>query len=223
MAAAVRPRLASFFRNAAQAGTIAAAADLTVQLTSSKSKSISDVDLRRTGSFFAFNFGYVGFFQRLVYLRFDTIFGVQNTMRVIGSKVAADTLIHGPFVYIPSFYLVTGLLQGYGFKGSFDRFRVQYADTMKAFLTIWFVPMIVFFRFVPDSHRVLFLASCGYIEKSAYSLLDQRRARIHGEAKARKAGHGTHETGKFGCKIKSAWTEYTGMKLTLPALQFQAQ
>lgn len=217
-----RPSLESFLRSAAQAGSIAAAADLTIQLMASKKKRMTDVDLKRTASFFAFNFGYVGFFQRLVYLRFDIWFGVQNTMQAIGLKVAADTLIHGPFVYIPSFYLVTGFLQGFGFKGSWDRFRAQYADTMKAFLTIWFVPMIFFFRYVPDSHRVLFLSSCGYLEKAIYSWLDQRRKSIRGEAKAHKVGNITHES-KFGCNSKPACTEFTGMKRAFPALHLQAQ
>lgn len=225
----VNPRLASWIKLAAQAGSIAAAADLTVQLMANKSKGEKEVDVRRMGSFFAFNFAYVGFLQRLIHRRLDVLFGVQNTLRVIGAKVAVDTFLHGPFLYIPSFYLITGMLQGHGLQGSLNRFRAQYADTLKTYLTIWFVPMIIFFRFVPDAHRVLFLSGCGYIEKSVYSLLDQHNQRTCRDIKAHSNGIvsnprslcNANETAPHVCKSKLVWTEHIGVEQFLLGLDLQ--
>lgn len=190
MAAAVLPnvspkmfaraaRLKPLLKVAGQSGVLAGAADLSVQLATKKpqsTKDLRDIDLRRTASFVAFGFGYSGLIQRFVYRGFDRVFGIQNTFRVIMCKVAADAFIHAPIMYVPSFYITTSLLQGYSISGSVDRLRAAYSDTLKAYVSIWFLPMAVCFRFVPEVQRANFVAVCAYIEKGIYSMMDQRKS-----------------------------------------------
>eukprot|EP00442_Polarella_glacialis_P011748 CAMPEP_0115108996 /NCGR_PEP_ID=MMETSP0227-20121206/38372_1 /TAXON_ID=89957 /ORGANISM="Polarella glacialis, Strain CCMP 1383" /LENGTH=269 /DNA_ID=CAMNT_0002507469 /DNA_START=259 /DNA_END=1068 /DNA_ORIENTATION=+ len=174
-------------KTAAQSACIAAAADLTTQWLVSEKKATDltagnwssnfnpgGLDLVRAGSFAAFGFLYGGFIQRLVYLKFDAVFGVQSALAVVAKKVAADSLLHAPLMYVPMFYLATGLLQGHGLSASVDRLNSNYSDTLRTYLMIWPGAMFAMFRYVPERKRCIFLACCAFFEKAIYSWLELR-------------------------------------------------
>jgi len=164
----------STLANALQASALAGAADLTVQVTCNKPQEIGDLNLQRVISYSMFGLLYAGGFQVVLYRRFDQYFGMGSAMRQALVKVAADCPIHAPFIYIPSFYLITGMVQGLGFSGSLTKLRDNYNETMQCYLMLWAVPMFVLFRCVPARYRVLFLASGAFFEKCVYSLMEQR-------------------------------------------------
>jgi hypothetical protein len=164
----------SALANALQACSFAGAADLMIQVTYNKPQEIGDLNLRRIISFSMFGLLYSGGFQVVMYRRFDQYFGMGSAMRQALAKVAADCLIHAPFIYIPSFYLITGMVQGLGFSGSLTKLRDNYNETLQCYLILWCCPMLFCFRCVTARYRVLFIAGCAFFEKCVYSLIGQR-------------------------------------------------
>lgn len=150
---------------ALQAGLIGFSADVLVQ-TIFSGVPLPCLDLRRSLSFFVFGTCYAGGFQPSVYRLSDRIFGSS-----VFRKTMADMFIYAPFVYIPSFYMITGTFQGLGWSGSLEQLSLKLVTTHLAYLKVWFIPMLVYFRWVPEKSRVLFLACFGFIEKCIYSYL----------------------------------------------------
>lgn len=88
-------------------------------------------------------------------------------------KVVADTLIHAPFVYLPTFYVSTGLMQGKSLMDSIALFRAKFRETMAAYVVIWPFTMLGIFYVVPEPSRVLVLACLCFFEKALYSSIQQ--------------------------------------------------
>lgn len=152
---------------------ISGAADLTVQMANGPSK-MSDLDARRIMSMSMFGLCYTGFVQRLIYLRFDLWFGIGNSMKQSILKLCMDTFVHAPFIYIPTFYMTTGMLQGLGWSASSEKLLNKYNETLLSYMLIWPVPMFVCFRCIPETRRVVFIAAVAFVEKSIYSYLGNR-------------------------------------------------
>mmetsp|Transcript_31626 Transcript_31626/g.104818 ORF Transcript_31626/g.104818 Transcript_31626/m.104818 type:complete len:234 (-) Transcript_31626:147-848(-) len=172
-------------KTAAQSAGIAAAADVTTQwfmnkgnvpdIATSKAGVSTNLDLRRAASIGAFGFFYSGGLGRLVYQKFDATFGTKATMQVVAKKVAADALLHGPILYVPAFYMITGLLQGKSLEESFVRLRAMYCDTVTTYLMIWPAAMFGLFWAVPEARRIVTLACLAFVEKAVYSLIELSR------------------------------------------------
>mmetsp|Transcript_40903 Transcript_40903/g.113718 ORF Transcript_40903/g.113718 Transcript_40903/m.113718 type:complete len:234 (-) Transcript_40903:135-836(-) len=171
-----------WIRHAAQSGGIAAAGDVTAQYFVNKGTSTSNmsaesstscagpvIDQRRVASIATFGFLYGGLFQRVVYQRFDAWLGVQRAFTVISKKVAMDVFLHAPFVYLPCFFVGTGLMQGKPLEDTIGYLRAKFADTMLAYVMIWPGAMFAMFWAVPEPSRIIFLAMCSFFEKAFYS------------------------------------------------------
>lgn len=155
-------------------GCIAATSDLTCQWYMGNMKQQDNIDdhsfdVRRAGSFAAFTFAYAGFFQRIVYKRYDMWFATSL------QKVAADCLLHAPLLYIPAFQITTGLLQGKPLEECIAKHRASYVETLCAYFLIWPFPMIAIFSYVPEPSRLLALCCMGFVEKMVYSWIQQKR------------------------------------------------
>mmetsp|Transcript_71707 Transcript_71707/g.201170 ORF Transcript_71707/g.201170 Transcript_71707/m.201170 type:complete len:211 (+) Transcript_71707:61-693(+) len=171
-------------KTAAQAGCIAASADLTCQLARDHQKRgeaagtwssrFGRVDWRRVASFGAFSFFYGGFLQRFLYRGFDAAFGAQQTGVVVMKKVAADLAV-APVIYIPCFYMATGLLTGLSIEASAQRLSDQFRETITAYVSLWPGAVFLVFRLVPEHHRILTMAGFAFMEKCIYSWLELRK------------------------------------------------
>jgi len=164
--------------SAAQAAGIAMAADLTTQYILRKPSSTDEEsveqwrpDWRRTASFGLFSFAYGGIAQRFIYLAMDRWLGAGVTLAHAVRKVALDALVHAPFMYVPSFYLSTSLMQGKSSEAAVTLLKSKYVDTLMAYMAIWPGLLTFCFRCVPEAHRVVFIAGCGYFEKGIISFI----------------------------------------------------
>jgi len=179
-------RIAGFWRqwvkNAAPLGGIAAAGDVTAQYLVNRGGGADAppsgvgpaIDQRRVASIATFSLLYGGIFQRYVYQRFDAWFGVQAALSVVSKKVAADTFVHAPLLYLPCYFVATGLMQGKPLAENVECLRTKFADTMLAYLMIWPGAMFAIFWAVPEPRRVLFIAACAFMEKGFYSWIQLR-------------------------------------------------
>jgi protein Mpv17 len=157
------------FSNGAKACSLGASADFLVQYMTSPS--YTDLDFRKTLSFAAFGFCYGGVFLTQVYRRYEVWFGVGQSLRVVLTKLAFDFFIHAPVIYVPTFYMTTGLVQGLGLSGSVAKLKDKYYETLRVYFLIWPVPMTMCF-FMPPNVRVLFIASFAFFEKCIYSFIN---------------------------------------------------
>jgi len=179
---------------ALKAASLAGAADLTCQWLraqqheqASSNASFSclawNADWQRSSSYASFGVCYVSCVQRLVYRRFDAWFGLGCATSVVAKKVAAD-MIYGSFIYVPCFYLWTGLWQGRSLSACVQNLRSCFLETIQVYIVLWSGPMFGIFRFVPEAQRVACLAACGFVEKMIYSWIDY--AHYHRIAEAAK-------------------------------------
>lgn len=155
-------------------GCIAATSDLTCQWYMGNMKQQDNIaehgfNVHRAGSFAAFTFAYSGFFQRILYKRYDIWFATSL------QKMAADCLLHAPILYIPAFQITTGLLQGRSLEECIAKHRASYLETLCAYIVIWPFPMLAIFSFVPEPSRLLALCCMGFVEKLVYSWIQQKR------------------------------------------------
>jgi hypothetical protein len=160
--------------NAFKAACLAGAADLSIQVTCNKPRSIWDLNFRRIASFAAFSLVYTGGFQVALYRGFDHIVGAGQCVRVALTKVAMDCFVHAPVLYIPSFYVSTGLMQGLGWSGSLKMLQLKYSETLQCYCMLWSWPMFLIFSAVSVPRRVVFIAGFAFIEKCIYSFIGQR-------------------------------------------------
>mmetsp|Transcript_94919 Transcript_94919/g.268146 ORF Transcript_94919/g.268146 Transcript_94919/m.268146 type:complete len:236 (+) Transcript_94919:86-793(+) len=183
-----RVRLAKIWpwaKTAAQSAGIATAADVTTQwfmnkgnvpeIATSKAGVSTNLDMRRAASIGAFGFFYSGGLQRLIYQKFDASFGTKATMQVVAKKVAADSFLHGPILYVPASYMVTGLLQGKSLDEALGRLSAMYKDTVATYLMIWPAAMFGLFWAVPEARRIVTLACLAFGEKAVYSMMELNR------------------------------------------------
>eukprot|EP00900_Chrysochromulina_parva_P022482 jgi/Chrpa1/4868/Chrysochromulina_OHIO_Genome00014357-RA len=156
-----------------QASAIGTSGDLVCQLAV-EGKTLSRIDTRRSLSFSIFGFLYSGIFQRALYLRFDQIFGVGQDLRTVSLKVASDSLLHGPFLYIPTFCISTAVLQGSSSEEVWERFRSNWAPMVQAYLGIWPATMGLMFYAIPVPSRILYISTIAFAEKMVLSALVER-------------------------------------------------
>jgi len=169
--------------NALRAAFLGGIADLAVQLAIHMPGSIHIaywpaywprvLDFRRTGSLALFSLLYTGFFQVGIYGLLDQIVGHGRSMKVVAAKLAFDCFLHAPAIYIPSFYLSTGLVQGRGWVGAMDTLKLKYLQTVRCYWMIWLWPMFLLFLVVPVRQRVVVVASFAFVEKCIYSIIGQ--------------------------------------------------
>lgn len=153
-----------------QSGCIALAGDVTCQCGMTGTP-LTELDLRRSASFFIFGAGYGGVFQRYLYGIFDRMYGHGTGMRTVMSKVLTDAFVTAPIIYCPSFYFTTSLVQGKSFAQARSALEGKWLPTMKAYLSIWPAFVGICFKFVPVSGRVVFIAGVGFVEKSILSAI----------------------------------------------------
>ena len=113
-------------------------------------------------------------FQRALYLRFDQIFGVGQDLRTVSLKVASDSLLHGPFLYIPTFCISTAVLQGSSSEEVWERLRSNWAPMVQAYLGIWPATMGLMFYAIPVRSRILYISTIAFAEKMVLSALSFR-------------------------------------------------
>jgi hypothetical protein len=92
-------------------------------------------------------------------------------MKEVLPKLFVDVFLYEPLMYIPSFYMITGLVQGFGWSGSLSRLMAKYSSTVVSTIGIWLGPLFIYFKWIPMSKRPLFLAVCGFVERCVFSLL----------------------------------------------------
>lgn len=158
---------------ALQACVIGGCADASVQIYSGVS--LLQYDFRRTMSLAVWGLCHTGTFRPLVHRQFDRMYGSGSSFRKnVLPKMLTELLAYTTLVYVPVFYMTTGMLQGLGWSGSFAKLCLKYQQTVLAHWSVWLLPLAVYFRYIPGPRRVIFLASVSFVQKCVYSFLGSK-------------------------------------------------
>lgn len=155
-------------------------------------KAAKDIDRKRMGAVVCFATAYDGGINTLVYRAYDGFtarFAARgaSAMGIALAKASFDALFHSPLLYIPTFFLVTGLLQGRSLSNAYDNLRQMYAPVTLSCICFWIPYQFLNFLHTPARLRVL-ATNCGCL---AWTALIDHIAHLD---LARVRGPGRHGT-----------------------------
>jgi len=170
-------------RDVALAGVAGAGADAICQHfeahIDSKKDADKDFELSRNLAFAAFGGVYIGGVCGRIYSLYPRIaqkmFGKNLTPKLEGVVSSClDNFLHVPFLYIPSFYMCTGILRGEGIEATVQTLRSSWAETVFSCCAFWIPAQYVIFSKVPAAWRVRAVASGDFVWNVVLSYIAHR-------------------------------------------------
>lgn len=116
-----------------------------------------DIDVPRAARFFIMGIGFVGPALRVWYIALERIVGSGSGRAMVVKKVFLDQAVFTP-VFLPSFLVTLGALQGRSWGSIKDTVRADFLPILKANYMLWPAAQLINFRFVPLSYRVPFVS-----------------------------------------------------------------
>ena len=74
------------------------------------------------------------------------------------SATTADTLIHGPLVYLPTYYVCKSLLTGGTAKEGLNEYSGNLWDIVTAYWKVWCPTVLITMTVMPMEFRILFIS-----------------------------------------------------------------
>ncbi|XP_070382985.1 mitochondrial inner membrane protein Mpv17-like [Dermacentor albipictus] len=121
-----------------------------------------EVDVPRAARFFVMGVGFVCPVVRGWYLILERVVGSGAGTALVVKKVLLDQTIFGP-LFVPSFMVVLGALQGRSWDDIKQSVRANYLQILGTMYMIWPVAQFVNFKFVPLSYRQPFGSSVAIV------------------------------------------------------------
>ena len=120
----------------------------------------NEYDTKRLFSFTTFSTLYHGLVNPLIYNSYPNILPTKLKISPIKFGITCsiiDNFIHVPFLYTPSFFLSTSLLQGNGWNSAFVSMKNGLVPSITACWTMWIPLQFINFTFVPSHMRPTFV------------------------------------------------------------------
>ena len=144
------------------AGSLGLGADLVCQTFEGK----ETIDKRRALAVSAFSGAYVGVVCSYVYSLYPSLAvrlltnPCQKRIGVVGS--VTDNAVHVPALYIPSYFMTVGLMQGESIEHATKTLKEQWWDTTSTCWMFWVPVMALNFTMVPPTHQVRVVAAANF-------------------------------------------------------------
>eukprot|EP00930_Biecheleria_cincta_P099978 TRINITY_DN91592_c0_g1_i1.p1 TRINITY_DN91592_c0_g1~~TRINITY_DN91592_c0_g1_i1.p1 ORF type:complete len:197 (+),score=16.14 TRINITY_DN91592_c0_g1_i1:134-724(+) len=122
-------------------------------------------DKRRTLSLVAFGTIWYGGPCKALYLGYERFIGASTALRA-GITTLIDVGLHTPFALLPSFYLITGLLQGNSMEQISAKMQREWRFASCGMACFWIPVCALNFFFVPQHSRILAVTSAGFVNKT---------------------------------------------------------
>lgn len=101
-----------------------------------------------------------GCYSTAIYVPFlswsNRFFG-ESTARAVLAKAGMDNFVLTPIVYLPFFYMFTGVVKGDSAETSLRTLQDKYVDTLLPCWAMWIPGQILNFWLVPQRFRILFI------------------------------------------------------------------
>jgi hypothetical protein len=82
---------------------------------------------------------------------------------VVSGKTGRTNLINSLVPHAGIFFTTMGVIEGRGLAGGLDKLRSNFASTFVGGSVFWPVVNMINFRFVPSTHRLLYVNGCGLV------------------------------------------------------------
>lgn len=175
-------------RDIASAGALGLAGDLMCQFFVER-RSWEQFDVRRAAALGAFGCAYIGSFVHFLYKTYAPIVqmvasrlpagGMRSAL--LNSESASHSFacaladnVHCGTIYIPSFYLAVGVMQGESLSDSASTLRREWLLTYATCSTYWVPFMAGVFKFVPASGRVRVVAAANLVWSTVIDFIAHR-------------------------------------------------
>lgn len=98
-------------------------------------------------------------------------------MRALMSKLALQSSIFQPFIYLPLFYGCSAAVRSWSFEMTTARMRAEYGRTLRTLWLFW-TPCVAFaFGVLPVRQQAVFFAGVGFLWNAVLSFIDNPRTR----------------------------------------------
>eukprot|EP00039_Didymoeca_costata_P028631 m.21800 g.21800 ORF g.21800 m.21800 type:complete len:237 (-) comp7228_c0_seq1:214-924(-) len=134
-------------------------------------------DSRRTIALATFGFLYYGGPVKKLYLALDcslSRLADRCSKRAVAAKTFIDCYIHTPFLLVPTFYFVTGVIQGKSTTEISHQLQNEWYVAAFGSALFWTPAQVINFAFVPQHSKVLFVAVLSFIHKTWLSWFTNR-------------------------------------------------
>lgn len=141
-------------------------------------------DSRRGAAFGAFgavltgpiNYVWLGGLQRAV-----QFVAPAGGAAAVASKVAAQSTVMQPFIYLPTFFGVEAAVRGRAPDAALVRARELYWPTLQKLWACWTPAVIFAFARLPTHQQAVFFAACSFAWNAVLSFVSNPEARREGE------------------------------------------
>ena len=148
----------------ATASSLAVAGDVAAQSTT-HDLAAGQWDARRTLGMAVFGAAYSGVFQHHLFAWYARTWPVLGMPRATQLRSTAMTVLAHqfgtyPFLYIPTFFLVTEMVRGRSVTDARARLEACFAPTYTVGLFVWTPALFIQFLYVPLPLQVLWISTC---------------------------------------------------------------
>merc|ERR1712096_528079 len=91
------------------------------------------------------------------------------------ARIFAETAIHVPFIWLPTFYFWTGAFKGENFEYTKKKLREQWAMVVLGSWAIWIPATTLNFSLIPVQYSIFFTMCVSVCDKIRLSFVTNRR------------------------------------------------
>lgn len=104
----------------------------------------------------------------------------RKDMKSVVAKVTASQAILNPFIYVPYFYILHGLLSGDGLLNSVHRMEAEHFQMLLRIWALYIPSYWMMFAIVPMDYQVLWISLISLIFNVTLSLFNHKRPAVAG-------------------------------------------
>ena len=133
-----------------------------------------EYDARRAAAFSVFGgviTGPINFMWLEALERWTTRLAPAGGLRALAVKVALQSSILQPFIYLPTFYTVTAIVRRWTPEEAYERVRDEYPGTLLKLWMFWTPSVLYAFGRLPQRQVAVFFAGVGFAWNVVLSLI----------------------------------------------------
>lgn len=139
---------------------------------------MSRIDVRRSAAFTSMSLIWTGPVNHTFYELLERWFPQSYGWRTVLPKVAATQLFANPFLYLPTFYLWTGLVLGRSLEETKAKARREYWETLRACWLVMGAANVFMFTLISVQYQASFMAFATFCYNIILSIIANRDRRV---------------------------------------------
>lgn len=201
---------------------LSGAGDLAAQLIPDEHGNRRAIDWRRLAAFTVFGAAWTGPFNhywlRFLHQRFPPSGGL---IKAVGAKLVIQHALLNPFIYLPWFYVSTGVILGQSKEAIINKVEREYTDTLLYLWTVWVPTTAVVFAVVPLSQQSVVMAviAFGWNIVLSVTAMTPATSTNHIENMPNELSEDEKYTGKLAVTLQSMQSSSPTFSVSIPSAQ----